>query len=117
VLHLRLIILSVRGNVPVDSETLLVTDFVNLKIKSVQFFGGAYRGRVYVRMFIGMSTHICISICVCTMFFKKIFLHFIVCFFLLSTRSELLTVFVSSCDLVRVVCPCARRRVGPSARV
>jgi hypothetical protein len=26
------------GDVPVDSETLLVTDFMNLKIKSTQFF-------------------------------------------------------------------------------
>jgi hypothetical protein len=42
-LHLRLIILSVGGDVPVDSELLLVTDFVNLKIKSAQFFGAAHR--------------------------------------------------------------------------
>jgi hypothetical protein len=33
VLHLQLIILSVGGDVPIDSETLLVTDFMNLKIK------------------------------------------------------------------------------------
>jgi hypothetical protein len=32
-LYLRLIILSVGGDVPVDNETLLVTDFVNIKIK------------------------------------------------------------------------------------
>jgi hypothetical protein len=44
VLYLRLIILSVGGDVPVDSETLLVTDFVNLKIKPTQSFGGAHRG-------------------------------------------------------------------------
>jgi hypothetical protein len=42
-LHLLLIILSVGGDVPVDSESLLVTDFVNLKIKPAQFFGGAHR--------------------------------------------------------------------------
>jgi hypothetical protein len=54
VLHLRLIILSVGGDVPVDSEALLVTDFVNLKIKLTQSFRGAYRG-----------------ICVCTVFLKK----------------------------------------------
>jgi hypothetical protein len=47
-LHLRLIILSVGGNISVDSETLLVTDFVNLKIKSVQSFVGAHKGRVCV---------------------------------------------------------------------
>jgi hypothetical protein len=48
VLHLQLIILSVRGDVPVDSETLLVTDFVNLKIKPTQSFRGAHKGSVYV---------------------------------------------------------------------
>jgi hypothetical protein len=42
-LHLRLIILSVRGDVLVDSKSLLVTDFVNLKIKSVQSFKSIYR--------------------------------------------------------------------------
>jgi hypothetical protein len=40
---------------PLDSETLLVTDFVNLKIKSAQFFGGGHRSRVCVRVFIGVS--------------------------------------------------------------
>jgi hypothetical protein len=40
---------------PVDSETLLVTDFVNLKIKSAQFFGCAHRDKVCVRVFIGVS--------------------------------------------------------------
>jgi hypothetical protein len=34
VLYLRLIILSVKDDVHVDSETLLVTDFINLKIKT-----------------------------------------------------------------------------------
>jgi hypothetical protein len=37
-----------------------VTDFVNLKIKSTQFFEGAHRGRVCVRVFIRMSDHTCI---------------------------------------------------------
>jgi hypothetical protein len=50
-LHLRLIIISVRDDVLVDSETLLVTDFVNFKIKSAQFFRDAYKGRVFVRVF------------------------------------------------------------------
>jgi hypothetical protein len=70
-LHLRLIILSVRGDVPIDSETPLVTDFVNLKIKSAQSFRGAHRGRVCVCVFIEVSAHIRISICVYTMFLKK----------------------------------------------
>jgi hypothetical protein len=70
-LHLRLIILSVGGNVPIDSVTLLVTDFVNLKIKPAQFFGGAHRGRVCVLVFIGVSDRACMSIYVCTVFLKK----------------------------------------------
>jgi hypothetical protein len=32
-LYLCLIILSVRDDVPIDSETFLVTDIMNLKIK------------------------------------------------------------------------------------
>jgi hypothetical protein len=46
-LHLRLIILSVGGNISVDSETLLVTDFVNLKIKC-RVCVCVHRGRVCV---------------------------------------------------------------------
>jgi hypothetical protein len=61
----------VRGDVPVDSDALLVTDLVNLKIKPAQSFGGAHRGRVCVRVFIGVSAHTCMSICVCTVFLKK----------------------------------------------
>jgi hypothetical protein len=60
------------GDVSVDSETLLVTDFVNHKIKSAQSFRGAHRGRVYVYMFIGVSAHMCMSICVYTVFLKKV---------------------------------------------
>jgi hypothetical protein len=55
VLYLQLIIFSVKGDVPVDNETLLVTDFVNLKIKPIQSFRGAHKDRVYVRVFIGVS--------------------------------------------------------------
>jgi hypothetical protein len=61
----------VGGNTPIDSETLLVTDFVNLKIKPAQPFGGAHMGRVCMRVFIGVSAHTCMSICVCTVFLKK----------------------------------------------
>jgi hypothetical protein len=71
VLHLRLIILSVGGDVPVDSEVLLVTDFVNLKIKPTQSFGCAHRGRVCVCVLIGMNAHTCMSIYFCTVFLKK----------------------------------------------
>jgi hypothetical protein len=57
--------------VSIDSEALLVTDFVNLKIKPAQSFEGAHRGRMCVRVFIGVSDHMCMSICICTVFLKK----------------------------------------------
>jgi hypothetical protein len=38
----------VGDDVLVDNETLLVTDFMNLKIKPAQSFEGAHRGRVCV---------------------------------------------------------------------
>jgi hypothetical protein len=47
----------VRGDVSVGSDALLVTDFVNLKIKLTQSFGCAYRSRMCVRIFIGLSAH------------------------------------------------------------
>jgi hypothetical protein len=34
-------------------------------------FRGAYRGRMCVRVFIWVSAHTCMSICVCTVFLKK----------------------------------------------
>jgi hypothetical protein len=71
VLHLWLFILLVGGDIPIDSETLLVIDFVNLKIKSVQSFGEAHRGRICVRVFVGVSARTCMSIYVCTVFLKK----------------------------------------------
>jgi hypothetical protein len=61
----------VGGDVSVDSEAFLVTDFVNLKIKSVQSYEGAHRGRVYMRVFIGVSACMCINIYIYTVFFKK----------------------------------------------
>jgi hypothetical protein len=45
VLYLRLIILLVVDDVLIDNETLLVTDFVNLKIKPAQSFRYAHRVR------------------------------------------------------------------------
>jgi hypothetical protein len=48
-----------------------MTDFVNLKIKPAQSFESAHRGRVCVRVFIGVSTHTCMSIYICTVFLKK----------------------------------------------
>jgi hypothetical protein len=69
-LHLRLIILSVRNDVTVDSEALLVTDFVNLKIKSAQSFRCAHRDRMY-GVFIDVSAYTCMNIYICTVFLKK----------------------------------------------
>jgi hypothetical protein len=71
VLYLRLIIFSVEGEVPVDSETLLVIDFVNLKIKPAQSFEGTHRGMMCIRVLIGVNAHTYMSICVCTVFLKK----------------------------------------------
>jgi hypothetical protein len=62
----------VGGDVSIDSETLLVTEFVNLKIKPAQSFGGAHMGSMCVHVFIGVSVHTCMSIYVCTVFLKKI---------------------------------------------
>jgi hypothetical protein len=44
VLYLHLIILPVRDDVLVDSETLSVTDFINFKIKLTQSFRDAHIG-------------------------------------------------------------------------
>jgi hypothetical protein len=68
-LYLRLINLSVGDAVFIDSETLLVllvTDFVNLKIKSVQSFKCAHKNKIYVRIFILVSAHKYLHLyCVC----------------------------------------------------
>jgi hypothetical protein len=52
------IIFSVRDDVPVDSETFLVTDFVNLKIKPAQYFRCAHKSMVCIRVFIGVSVFV-----------------------------------------------------------
>jgi hypothetical protein len=56
---------------PIDSETFLVTDFVNLKIKLAQSFEDTYRSRMCVHVFIGVSAHMCMSICVYTVLLKR----------------------------------------------
>jgi hypothetical protein len=48
-----------------------VTDFMNFKIEQVQTFGGAYRGWVCIRVFIGVSDHTYMSIYVCTLFLEQ----------------------------------------------
>jgi hypothetical protein len=61
----------VGGDIPVDSETFLVTNFVNLKIKPVQSFEYAHRGMVCMCVFIGVSARTCTSNYVCTVFLKN----------------------------------------------
>jgi hypothetical protein len=70
VLYLRLIILLIGDDVSVDSDTLLVTvtDFVNLKIKSTRSFRGGYMDRICVRVFMRVSVHMYIIICIYTVF-------------------------------------------------
>jgi hypothetical protein len=62
----------VGGDVPVNSKSLLVTDFMNLKIKLTQFFRGVHMNRMCIRIFIEVSAHMRMSICVCTVFLKKL---------------------------------------------
>jgi hypothetical protein len=57
-----MIIFLVGGDVPIDSDAFLVTDFVNIKIKLTQSFKGAHKNRVYVHIFIGVSNHTCMSV-------------------------------------------------------
>jgi hypothetical protein len=61
----------VGGDTPIDNETLLITDFVNLKIKSAQSFRCAHRDKVCVRIFIEVNAYTCMSIYVCIVFLKK----------------------------------------------
>jgi hypothetical protein len=70
-LYLRLIIFSVRGDVSVDNETLLMINFVNLKIKLTQSFKDAHKDKMCVRVFIVVSTHMFTNIYVCTVFLNK----------------------------------------------
>jgi hypothetical protein len=55
----------------ISSETFLITDFVNLKIKSTQSFRVIYRSRVCVHIFIGVSARMYMNIYVYTIFLKN----------------------------------------------
>jgi hypothetical protein len=57
-LYLRLITFLVRADISVNSKMLLVTDFINLKIKLGQSFKDAHRDRMYICVFIRVSNHI-----------------------------------------------------------
>jgi hypothetical protein len=56
---------------PIDSNAFWVIDFVNLKIKPIQYFAGAHKNMMCVHMFIGVSAHTYMSICICTVGSKK----------------------------------------------
>jgi hypothetical protein len=60
----------VRDDVPIDNDALLVTDFVNLKIKLTQSFRVTHRGKMCVYAFIRVDAHTCMSIYIYTMFKK-----------------------------------------------
>jgi hypothetical protein len=79
----------VGDDVPVNSDAFLVTDFINLKIKAVQSFRDAHRDSVYVRVFIGVSAHMCMCICVCHIFLKKTQVKVIVVVLSLTTGPQL----------------------------
>jgi hypothetical protein len=58
-------------DVSVYNDALLVTNFVNLKIKTVQSFRYAHKSKICVRVFIGVSARTCIIIYVITVFLNK----------------------------------------------
>jgi hypothetical protein len=61
----------VGDDVPIDSDMLLVTDFVNLKIKPTQSFRNTYKNMMCVYVLIKMNTHTYINIYVYTIFLKN----------------------------------------------
>jgi hypothetical protein len=66
----------VGGDILIDSETLLLTDFMNLKIKPTQSFKDAHRDNMCMRVFICVSGHTYINSYIYTMFLKKHFPSF-----------------------------------------
>jgi hypothetical protein len=61
----------VECDIFINSERLLMTDFINLKIKLVQSFRDNHKDVMRVYIFIGVSAHIYINIYICTVFLKK----------------------------------------------
>jgi hypothetical protein len=56
------------SNVPIDSETSMVTSSISRSNSPAQFFRGCHRNRVCVCAFIGVSV---LNVCVCIVFIKK----------------------------------------------
>jgi hypothetical protein len=71
VLYLWLIILSVGGDVLVES--FLVTDFMNFNIKSVQSFKDAHRLDVRTCVYINECLYVYKYLCLCCVF-KKVYI-------------------------------------------
>jgi hypothetical protein len=61
----------VGDDVSIDSKTLFVTDFMNLKIKSALSFKDAHMNSLYVHIFIGINAHTYINICVYPVFLTQ----------------------------------------------
>jgi hypothetical protein len=55
----------VVSDVPLDDEALVVTSRIS-RFAGAQSFGGAHRGRVCVRVFIGVSVRACCERLRCT---------------------------------------------------
>jgi hypothetical protein len=55
----------VVGDVPIDEEAPVVTSRISRSV-GAQSFGGAHRGRVCVRVFIGVSVRACCERLRCT---------------------------------------------------
>jgi hypothetical protein len=60
----------VVSDVPVDDEAPLVTSGI-FRSAGAQSFGGAHRGRVCVRVIIGVSVRVCCECLRCTVSFSK----------------------------------------------
>ena len=56
------LVLSVVGDVPVDSEAPVVTSSISRFAGPTQFFGGAHRDRVCVHAFIRVSALVYVSV-------------------------------------------------------
>jgi hypothetical protein len=52
-----------------------MTDFVNLKIKSSQFFKGGHTNRIHIYIYVNDHIYIYINICIYIIFLKKIELY------------------------------------------
>jgi hypothetical protein len=60
----------VVSDVPVDDEAPVVTSRICRSV-GAQSFGGAHKGRVCLRIFIGMSVHACCERLRCTVSISK----------------------------------------------